>query len=105
MGSNGRDGTPYGVQMTDEAVYAYANISSDDVYRRVGELLNTLGTFPYYGQEYDPYYEAGQPPIPCRVMFCGRYGIYYHVNDESRTVTVLAIEDERRDPRKRFSNL
>lgn len=93
---------PYAVQMTDEAVYAYARIPSDDVYRRMGELLGNLASFPRYGQEYDPYYDASRPPAPCRVAFCGRYGIYYHVDDESHTVTVLAIEDERRDPKTRF---
>ena len=93
---------PYTVQMTDEAVYAYARIPSDGVYRRVGDLLGTLASFPRYGQEYDPYYDASRPPVPCRVAFCGRYGIYYHVDDESRTITVLAIEDERRDPKTRF---
>ena len=104
MTSNEHNEAPYRVQMTDEAVYAYASIPADNIYHRMGELLKTLGNFPYYDQEYDPYYEAGRPPIPCRVMFCGRYGIY-HVNDESRIVTVLAIEDERRNPRNRFQNL
>lgn len=102
MTSSERDEGPYAVQMTDEAVYAYANIPSDDVYRRMGELLGSLASFPYYGQEYEPYYDAARPPVSCRVAFCGRFGIYYHVDDESRTFTVLAIEDERRDSRRRF---
>lgn len=93
----------YEVALTDEAVYAYASIALDRIYERVGELIGTLAQFPYYGQVYEPYYAAAQLPVPCRVLFCAQYGIYYCVDDATRTVTVLAIEDERRDPRRRFS--
>lgn len=94
---------PYEVSLTDEAVYAYASIVSDRIYERVGELIDTLARFPYYGQVYEPYYIAAQPPVPCRVLFCAQYGIYHCVDDARRTVTVLATEDERRDPCRRFS--
>ncbi len=93
---------PYEVSLTDEAVYAYASIAPDRIYERVGELIDTLARFPYYGQVYEPYYAAAQSPVPCRVLFCAQYGIYYCVDDVRREVTVLAIEDERRDPRRRF---
>ena len=92
----------YDIEFADEAVYAYACIPSDEVYNRMGKLIDTLAVFPYFGQAYHPCYRAAEPPVACRVLFCGRYGIYYHVDDERRVVTVLAIEDERRDPMNRF---
>lgn len=93
---------PYEIQLTDEAVYAYGEIPSQEIYGRIGSLLDFLTTHPYYGQEYDPYYEAALPPITCRVFYCGRYGVYYHVHENEMLITVLAIEDQRRNPLARF---
>ena len=53
---------PYEVSLTDEAVYAYASIASDRIYECVGELIDTLARFPYFGQVYEPYYTAAPPP-------------------------------------------
>lgn len=101
--SGGAEGTlRYDVLMTDEALYGLADVRPDRVYQRLGELIPALASFPRYGQAYDPYYVAACPPVPCRVFYCGPYGVYYTVDDEGRTVTVLAVEDERRDPRRRF---
>ena len=93
---------PFEVQLTDEAVYAYSAIPSQDVYVRIGTLLDFVAEHPYYGQEYDPYYESALPPVECRVFFCGKYSAYYHVDENRRIITVLAIEDQRRNPLARF---
>lgn len=96
---------PFEVSLTDEAVYAYAEIPSDRVYGRIGMLLDFIATHPYYGREYNPAYEAAMPPIPCRVFYCERYGVYYHVDGGERTITVLAIESQRKDPMGRFRTI
>lgn len=103
MPINAESRKQYKVVLTDEAVYGYANVEGDREYARIGEIIDSLARFPYYGHEYDPYYRAALPPVPCRVFFCGRYGVYYTVDDDSATVTVLAVEDERRDPLGRFA--
>lgn len=94
---------PFDIEMTDEAVYAYSAVQPDEVYARIGSLIDFLAGHPYYGEEYDPAYEAARPPIDCRVFFCARYGVYYHVDEERRLITVLAIENQRRNPMNRFS--
>ena len=96
---------PYDIELTDEALYALASIPSDRIYTRVGDLIDMLAAFPRYGQVYDPYYRAAEPPVACRVLFCGSYGIYYHIDEDKRLVTVLAIEDERRNPLGRFKSV
>lgn len=97
--------TPYEIRLSDEAVYAYSEIPSKKIYDRIGFLIDFIGLHPYYGQPYEPYYRAATPPIPCRVFFCGHYGVYYNVDHESQTINVLAIEDERRNPLNRFEVL
>lgn len=93
----------YEVVLTDEALYGYAGVTGDREYARIGEIIELLARFPRYGQVYDPYYRAALPPVPCRVFYCGRYGVYYTVDDERGRVLVLGVEDERRDPTGRFS--
>ena len=92
----------YAIQLTDEAVYGYADKASPDLYDRIDHLIEFLMDHPYYGQVYDPYYEASRPPVPCRVFYCGHVGVYYHVNDPDRIITVLAVVDQRRNPLGRF---
>lgn len=96
---------PFDVVMTDEALYAYAESPSERVYTRIGNLIDFLAEHPYFGEEYDPYYQAAFPPIACRVFFCAHYGVYYHVDDEQRRINVLAIEDHRKNPLNRFKVL
>lgn len=60
---------PFDVVMTDEALYAYAEIPSERVYARIGNLIDFLAEHPYFGEEYDPYYQAAFPPIDCRSSF------------------------------------
>lgn len=98
------DDIVYEVQLSDEAVYDLADVAPDSAYRRVGAMLEVLADYPYYGEAYDPYYKAALPPVPCRVLFVGRYGVYYTVDDDARTVIVLAIEDSRRNPEGRFGS-
>lgn len=92
----------YDIELTDEALFAYAEIPSDKLYARIGTLIDFLAEHPWYGQEYDPYYRAAMPPVDCRVFYCGYYGVYYNVNEAARLITILAIEDQRRDPLRRF---
>lgn len=94
---------PFEVLLTDEALFSYSEITSTKIYTRIGFLIVFLALHPYYGEAYDPYYKAAVPPIPSRVFYCSHYGIYYHVNIKTRTITVLAIVDQRRDPLARFS--
>lgn len=103
MGASSDSAREYEVILTDEALYGYSDVRPDSVYERISELIKSLARFPYYGQEYDPYYVAAKPDIPCRVFFCGNYGIYYFVDESTKRVTVLSIEDERRNPAFRFS--
>ena len=93
----------YEILLTDEATYAFADVYPERVRARMEQLIAFLAEHPFYGEGYDPYYPAERPPIPCRVFFCGRYGIYYNVDDNRHTVTILAIEDTRMDPMGRFS--
>lgn len=94
---------PYDIELTDEALYAYADICSPSALKRIDELIDVLPLHPYFGEEYDPAYESARPPVPCRVLFCAQYGVYYHVDGARRLVTVLAIESQRRNPLMRFT--
>ena len=96
---------PFDIVMTDEALYAYAEIPSERVYARIGNLIDFLAEHPYFGEEYDPYYQAAFPPIDCRVFFCAHYGVCYHVDVEQRNISILAIEDHRKNPLSRFKLL
>ncbi len=97
--------TSFDIELTDEALYAYADIRSQSILGRIDTLIDTLALHPYYGEKYDPAYEASRPPVDCRVLFCAHYGIYYHVNETRRLVTILAIVSQRRDPLTRFTLL
>ena len=95
---------PYQVSLSDDALFVYLNIPSGRDFDAVDTTLNLLGEFPYYGRVYDPLYEAARLPFEVRVAFAGRYGIYYEVIEAQRLVAVHYIEDQRRDPTKRFSD-
>lgn len=91
------------VVLTDEAFFTYASIPSDRTFDHLDADLKLLGTTPELGRIYDPAYKATRPPFPCRVFYCEKYGIYYRVDEDARTVLVFAIEDQRRNPENRFS--
>lgn len=102
--SEARGETPaYQVILTDEAFYALTALPSDRLFQHVSHDLELLETTPELGRVYDPVYEAVTPPFACRVLFCENYGIYYRLNSETRTLTVFAIEDQRRNPLGRFA--
>lgn len=93
----------YAILLSDEAVLGYSEVQPESVYERIGSIIDCLANHPYYGQYYDPYYESAFPPVPCRVFYCGGYGVYYHVNDPDRVITILAIESHWRNPLNRFT--
>ena len=84
-----------------------ANIPSDALYLQVKAAIQRLAQFPELGRAYDPQYEAARPPVPCRVLYAGRYGVYYAGFDApaGEPLVVLTVEDERRDPLRRFSGM
>ena len=66
-------------------------------------MLGVLGIICSAGSIYDPAYEAARPPVECRVVYAGHYGIYYSIGqDLDSPVVVFSIEDQRRDPSTRF---
>lgn len=95
---------PYEILFADEAYLAYVDLPSDRIFERITHNIELLEYSPLLGHVYDPAYEAKQPPVPCRVLYCEQYGIYYSVDDETETIYILAIEDQRRDPKNRFSS-
>ena len=93
----------YTVELTDEAFYAYATLTSERLFDHMGNSLGLLASCPELGQVYNPAYPTAMPDLPCRVLFCEHFGIYYRIDQEALLVRVLAIEDQRRDPATRFS--
>ena len=96
------DAPLYEVELTDEAFYAYATLSPERLFRHVDNELDLLRHFPELGEAYDPAYPASRPPFPCRVLYCEHLGIYYRIDEGSRKVIVIALEDQRRNPLNRF---
>ncbi len=84
-----------------------AAVPSDGAYLQIKDAILRLEDFPLLGRAYDPDYEAARPPMPCRVLYAGRYGVYYMLTDDAPVplLVVLAIGDERRDPIRRFSGM
>ncbi len=99
-----REGFSCEVALTDEAFYSYAAIPSEKAFARVGQDIGLLEHTPYLGRVYDPAYDASRPPFPCRVLYCGHYGIYYRVDEDAERVTVFAVVDQRRDLERRFAS-
>lgn len=93
------------VLITDEAFYSFVALPSERTFAHVQNSISLLANTPYLGRIYDPAYDAQRPPFECRVLYCESYGIYYAVDDGARTVTVFALEDQRRNPQARFSAL
>lgn len=83
-------------------------IPSDAAYLHVKEAIRNLSLFPQMGRVYEPDYEAAVPPVTCRILYAGRYGVYYTGPDgdsPAAPLVVLAVEDERADPKRRFSGM
>lgn len=71
-------------------------------FEKVRKTIDLLQTTPYRGSVYDPTYEAARLPFICRVVYVKKWGIYYTVHDDEHLVYIRYLEDQRRDPRKRF---
>ncbi len=95
----------YDVHVGPLAAVVYESIPSKSDFAKVDKMLLLLDTVPYIGQVYDPDYPASRPPFQMRMVFAGRYGIYYVVDEAEKRVDVLFIEDQRRDPLNRFFEL
>ena len=94
---------PREVIVSDEALVQLIAIPSNEDYARVMKTLRLLETIPCAWPVYDPAYEAARPPVECRVAYAGHYGIYFEgADDPESPVRVFAIEDQRRDPERRF---
>ena len=104
MPENAEEPAAYEILFADEAYLAYVALPSDRLFDRITHSIKLLECSPLLGRIYDPAYEAKRPPVPCRVLYCEHYGIYYTVDDEARALYILAIEDQRRDPKNRFSS-
>lgn len=92
----------YSVELTDEACYSLADITSKRVVNHVLEVLSLLEGSPFLGRHYDPIYEAAKPDTDCRMLYCEFLGIYYHADEVEHVVIVMAIVDQRRNPLTRF---
>jgi len=95
--------TSYEVILSPTAIGAIRHVKSRADLRRIDGILLILETLPRIGRTYDPLYPAAKPPEPILVAYAGNYGIYYEIQEESKHVNVLFIEDQRRNPLKRFN--
>lgn len=92
------------VLLTEGASQTYAAIRSNADLMAVNRSISALKTLPYIGRSYDPVYEAAKPPFDLLVAYAGHDGIYYVVEEDLRQVHVYFIEDQRRDPMRRFGS-
>lgn len=95
----------YDVVLSNDALFVYLNITRAADAEAIDNILALLGCFPYLGHLYDPLYEAARLPFDLYVMHAGHYDIYYEVSEELKTVSIIFIEDQRRDPNNRFSDI
>lgn len=95
----------FNVILSDDALFVFTRIPTDTEYSVVDSTLELLQSSPYLGRIYDPLYEAARPPFVMRVVYAGRYGIYYEVIENRKEVDILFIEDQRRNPNERFSDI
>lgn len=92
----------YQLRLTQMALRSYTAIPDSQI-GRVDETLDAIGGAPWIGRLYDPAYEAARPPFEVRVAYAGNYGIYYTADEDTQTVIVRFIEDQRMDPTPRFT--
>lgn len=100
--SNAMQPKRFKVLLTEEAKLAYQAISSRADIKAVNGILDVLDTVPGIGRTYNPIYEAARPSFDVWVAYAGNYSIYYGVKEKADEVYVYFIEDQRRDPLKRF---
>lgn len=93
----------YEVILSPTAERAFKAVRSRVDMKRIDRVLSILDTVPGIGRNYDPLYDAAQPPEDIKVVYAGHYGIYYQVDESLAEVHVYYIEDQRRDQMIRFS--
>lgn len=93
---------PYRVVLSHLVHQARYSITAKRDRQKIKKILQLLDTVPEIGRIYDPNYAAARPPFAMRVVFAGRYGIYYVIEEAEKTVRVLFIGNQRRDPLNRF---
>lgn len=93
----------YEVKLARAAQTTYEELYPSVQFNSIRKVLTLLGTFPGIGMTYDPQYEVASLPAGARVIYAGKYGIYYIINAEAQKVLVLTIEDQRSNPLTRFS--
>lgn len=91
----------YRILLTHMAKMSYLAVSDSEI-AQVDAAIETLAIAPDIGRVYDPLYPAARPPLEARVIYAGRYGIYYSVDHKAQTVHVHYLEDQRMNPEKRF---
>lgn len=99
------EGQPYFVEFADDALFVYLHITSVVEVNAIDREMSLLGAFPYAGVRYEPCYPAAVPSEPLRVIYAGHHALYYKVADETKVVTIVYIEDQRRDPANRFTDI
>ena len=89
---------PYEVRLSEAAGIVYRELSKTKAFTKLRKMIEILDTVPEIGRLYDRNYPAARPNMDLRIAFAGRYGIYYTVEEAEKTVRVMFIEDQRRDP-------
>ena len=92
----------YGTWLSDSAAASMLSLS-DSAYNKLDDAISLLSTRPELGAVYDPLYKAHKPPIPPRVFYAGYHGVYYTPVHEHKLIRVHFIEDQRMDPKTRFT--
>ena len=93
------------VILSETATNALLEIPTRSGAKAVAQRLQALQTFPEMGTHYDPEYPATHPDHEVLVTYVSHYGIYYIFDRELRggTVYIEWIQDERRNPMRRFT--
>lgn len=95
----------YEVVLSNDALFVYLNMPFSADADAVDAKLELLARFPYLGRRYDPLYKAARPSFDVFVTLAGHYSIYYEVSEDTRTVSVAYLEDQRRNPANRFTDI
>lgn len=104
-GSHAAEEGEYEVVLSSDALFVYLNMPFSADADAVDAKLGLLARFPYLGRHYDPLYKAARPPFDLFVTLAGHYSIYYEVSEDTRTVSVAYLEDQRRNPANRFTGI
>jgi plasmid stabilization system protein ParE len=92
----------YVVTMSSQALDVYLSLTNENEAAALDSAIALVGAFPHIGHVYDPIYEAARPKFTLYVTYSGRFGIYYEIFDKDHTVHIDFIEDQRRNPKRRF---